>query len=68
MNATLNETRYHVKVRKQGAKAWHFLTTSGAMNRLRIHAMELKRIEDADAFTNNCRASNPGFEFKVVPV
>lgn len=53
----------YVKARKPGEKAWWFLTGSGGMNRLRVHAAPYKpeKIEEA---LRILRQDNPEFEFK----
>jgi len=56
---------YCIKIRKQGAKSWAFLTSDGYTNRLRIHATQIAEKENAEKQAAFINANNPGIEAKV---
>lgn len=56
---------FFVKARKTGTKKYKFLTSSGGLNPLRIHAAEFHFGDAATAETElvKMRQDNPGWEF-----
>jgi hypothetical protein len=56
-----------IKVKDADMRRWEFLTPSGALTHLRIHAA-LATPERCEEVATTLRADNPGVEFKIVRV
>jgi hypothetical protein len=57
---------YAVKVRKIGEKTFKFVSSGGAINSLRVHAIQFSDEKKASGFVAENSSSNPEYEFKVV--
>lgn len=68
MTQVVEQTEVAIKVRKRGAKSWWFLSSGGAMNRLRIHAVRFADKHNAELQVVLLEASNPDYEAKVVSI
>lgn len=55
-----------VKVKRPGAKVWKFLGSDGRTTRLRIHAIEFTKHEDAANTATRIPFDNIGVEARVV--
>jgi hypothetical protein len=59
---------YAIKCRLKGERKFGFLTSSGKVNNLRIHAGRFATAERAQALIDENAEDNPEWEFKVVPL
>jgi hypothetical protein len=57
---------YAIKCRMHGEKTFGFLTSSGGVNKLRIHAGRFATMERAQAVIDDNANDNPEWDFKVV--
>lgn len=57
---------FHVKGKLIANKAWWFVTHSGGLNRLRIHAACFRDKQSAETAAAELKEDNPGYTFKVV--
>jgi hypothetical protein len=57
-----------VKCREVGTKRYAFLTSTGGLNPLRIHAARFETKEKAENFIAENAADNPEYEFRVAPL
>ncbi len=55
-----------IKLREKGRRRWEFLTSDGALNRLRIHAARFEDAGKAQKIIDENAADNPGWEWMVV--
>lgn len=58
--------KYAIKVREVGRKKWQFLTSSGGVTNLRIHAARWATRGPCDKLIADNAAENPDWDFKVV--
>lgn len=58
--------RWCIKVREKGKRAWYFVTPSGGMNRLRVHAAQWNGKDKAESSAAYAAGNNERYEFKVV--
>ena len=58
---------HRIKVRRKGEKVWRFLTSSGDLNRLRVHAGQWTS-QMAQQWVAINAPLDPDCEFKVVPI
>lgn len=58
----------YLKAREGSKGAFRFLTGTGGLNRLRVHAAPLKEGADEGAVLTKLREDNPGWEFRVQEV
>lgn len=57
---------HHIKARKVGEAKWSFVTRSGYLNTLRVHAARFHSKEQAEAVVANLSAEHAGkLEFKA---
>ena len=56
---------YNVKARAKGNKTFWFVTHSGGLNRLRIHAASFADKAAADAAVQALAEDNPDYDFKA---
>lgn len=68
MTQVVEQTEVAIKVRKRGAKSWWFLSSGGAMNRLRIHAVRFADKHNAQEQADAIMVNNLDYEAKVVSI
>lgn len=61
-------SEYAIKVRREGEKTFAFLSNGGSLNRLKIHAIRFQERETAQLLLDESAPSNPGTEWRVVPL
>lgn len=65
----MKETKaWRITARKDGERVSYSVNTStGSMNRLRVHASQFQDKDMAELAAQTLRVDNPGYVFKVVP-
>jgi hypothetical protein len=56
---------FHIKCKLKTEKRWAFLTPSGGLNYLRIHAGRFDTREKAEDVVTGALPDNPEWDFKV---
>ncbi len=59
---------YAIKCKEVTGKSWSFLTPSGGLNRLKIHAGRFASKEVAEKVIAENAGDNPEWQFKAVPL